>query len=89
VRCPRCGAPGAPVELAGRGHVVASTWVTASLGLDDFGADGYGVAWIDLDDGPRVQALVAGAAPDPDVHGTVDIVEVGALAAPVFIPEPS
>lgn len=87
-RCPQCGAPSGEVTaVEGGGRVVASTWVAASLGLDGFGADGYAVAWVDLDAGPRVQTLVADEAPSPDVRGTVDVAELSSVVVPVFVPE--
>jgi hypothetical protein len=59
------------------------------FGLEGFGADGYGVAWVDLDDGPRVQVLVADVAPEPDARGTVELSELNAVPLPVFVPEGS
>jgi len=66
---------------------VASTWVPAPFGLEGFASDGYGVAWVDLDDGPRVQVLVADAAPARDATGTVDVVILEGVELPVFAPE--
>jgi len=94
-RCAACGAatPDA-VGIAGRGRVVASTWVPGAFGIDGFGidgfgADGFGVAWVDLEDGPRVQVLVADAAPGPDAPGTVEVRVLEGVALPVFSPEPA
>ena len=88
--CARCGAesPGSDPS-DGRGRVVASTWVPGAFGLEGFGPDGFGVAWVDLDDGPRVQVLVAGGPPGPDARGTVDLVVVEGVDLPVFAPEAS
>jgi hypothetical protein len=64
-----------------------ATWVPARFGLDGFGGDGYAVAWVDLDAGPRVQVLVEGSAPDPESRGTVEVVPVEPVELPVFRPE--
>lgn len=101
-RCPTCGAMAFPARdrcaacgtetpdstsLDGAGRVVASTWVPSAFGLEGFGADGFGVVWVDLDDGPRVQALVADGAPAPDVVGRVDLVVLEGVDLPVFAAE--
>ena len=79
--------PAELAELDGRGRVVASTWVPTPFGIEGFGADGYGVSWVDLEGGPRVQALVADVAPLRDATGTVDVVILDGVALPVFAPE--
>ena len=68
----------------GAGRVVAATFVHSAFGLEGFGGDGYGVAWIDLDDGPRVQVLVADTAPEADARGAVDIIVLEDVTIPVF-----
>jgi hypothetical protein len=68
---------------------VAATWVPASFDVDGFGDDGYAVAWVDLDAGPRVQVFVADAAPEPDVRGSVGLLELNGIALPVFRADPS
>ena len=68
----------------GAGQVVAATWVPSPFGLEGFGGDGYGVAWVDLDDGPRVQALVADTAPPADARGSVHVVVLEGVTIPVF-----
>jgi uncharacterized OB-fold protein len=89
-QCARCGAASPDVVSAsGRGRVVASTWVPAAFGIEGFGADGFGVAWVDLDGGPRVQVLVGEQAPDPDTTGTVDVRVLEGIDLPVFVPEGS
>jgi hypothetical protein len=55
--------------------------------MEGFGGDGYGVAWVDLDAGPRVQALVADAAPPRDARGAVEVVILDGVELPVFAPE--
>ena len=75
------------MELGGRGRVAAATWVPGRFGLEGFGADGYSVAWVELDDGPRVQALVADAAPARDTRGVVDVVILDGVEVPVFVAE--
>jgi hypothetical protein len=64
--------------------VVAAPSVPAAFGLEGFGGNGFGVAWIDLDDGPRVQVLVADAAPPADARGAVDILVLEDVTIPVF-----
>ena len=73
--------------MDGAGRLVMATWVPGRFGLEGFGGDGYGVAWVDLDAGPRVQVLVEGAAPDPYTRGTVEVVTVEPVELPVFRPE--
>jgi uncharacterized OB-fold protein len=87
-RCARCGAAATEIaELEGHGRVIASTWVPAPFGLEGFAPDGYGVAWVDLDDGPRVQVLVADAAPPRDAPGSVGVLTLEGVELPVFEPE--
>jgi uncharacterized OB-fold protein len=89
-QCARCSAPSPDTGSSdGRGRVVASTWVPTAFGIPGFGADGFGVAWVDLDDGPRVQVLVADGAPGPDTRGTVDLQVLEGVDLPVFAPEAS
>jgi hypothetical protein len=61
-----------------------ATWVPTRFGLDGIGGEGYAVAWVDLDAGPRVQVVAEGSAPDPDVRGTVEIVTLEGVEVPVF-----
>jgi hypothetical protein len=68
----------------GAGRVVAATFVPSPFGLEGFGGDGYGVAWVDLDDGPRVQVLVGDASPPADARGAVDVIELEGVPIPVF-----
>lgn len=70
--------------IGGRGRVVASTWVPGAFGIDGFGAGGFGVAWVDLEDGPRVQVLVADAAPAAGTPGAVDVRVLEGVDLPVF-----
>jgi uncharacterized OB-fold protein len=87
-RCLHCGtSPLDAADLDGGGRIVAATWVPSPFGKEGFGADGYGVAWVDLDAGPRVQVLVAEAAPARDSRGTVDVVTLDGVELPVFVPE--
>jgi uncharacterized OB-fold protein len=84
-RCAQCGSVGQEaVDHDGAGQVVAATFVPSAFGLEGFGSGGYGVAWIDLDDGPRVQALVAAAAPPAAARGGVDIIVLEEVTIPVF-----
>jgi len=84
-RCAQCGSVGQEaMDHDGAGRVVAATFVPAAFGLEGFGGSGYGVAWIDLDDGPRVQALVADAAPPADARGAVDVIVLEDVTIPVF-----
>jgi uncharacterized OB-fold protein len=83
-QCAKCGdASQETVTLEARGRVVASTWVPSRFGLDGFGAEGFGVAWVDLDGGPRVQVL-ADTAPAPDTRGTVDVAVLEGVDLPLF-----
>jgi len=83
--CPACGA-GELVEttLTGDARVFAATWIPSPFALEGFGADGFAVAWVDLDGGPRVQVLAEGHAPEPGVPGTVHTVVLEPYSLPVF-----
>jgi len=86
----RTGAPSLELSTVGLvtavalGVACAATFVPAAFGLEGFGGSGYGVVWIDLDDGPRVQALVADAAPPADARGAVDVIVLEDVTIPVF-----
>ena len=85
--CPACSSPADPTFVDGRGAVVAATRVDASFGIEGFGAGGYSAVWVDLEAGPRVQALVDGAAPEPGARGSVEELELSGTRVPVFRPE--
>lgn len=57
-RCPRCGGALEPETYAGRGVVWSTTVVHLAVG--DFRPP-YGLAYVDLDQGPRVLAHFGGA----------------------------
>lgn len=48
--------------------VWSATFIPSKSPIDDFGEEGYSVAWVDTDDG-RVQVLVDGARPEPGSSG--------------------
>jgi len=84
-RCAQCGSVGQEaVDHDGAGRVIAATFVPSAFGIEGFGGDGYGVAWVDLDGGPRVQALVADAAPPAGAHGAVDVLVLHDVTIPVL-----
>jgi hypothetical protein len=64
----------------------AATWISGPCPVEGFGNDdGYAVAWVQVDDGPRLQALVAGAnAPAPGTRGWVNRHLVGDESIDVF-----
>jgi hypothetical protein len=68
-----------------RATVWAATWVPSRSPIDGFGADGYAVAWIDLDEGERIQVLVDGPAPAPGAAGTVESRAFGDASVQVFV----
>lgn len=57
-RCPACGAAVAPAEFGPRGTVWSSTVVRIAVPGH---TPPYALAYVDLEDGPRVLAHVAGA----------------------------
>ncbi|WP_168703174.1 Zn-ribbon domain-containing OB-fold protein [Gordonia paraffinivorans] len=59
-RCPKCGGPLVPAEYAGTGVVWSTTTVHLAIGNHQ---PPYGLAYVDLDDGPRVLALIGGGEP--------------------------
>jgi hypothetical protein len=67
--------------------VWGSTWVLGRHPLSEDGVVGYAVAWIDLDEGERVQHLVmAEEAPLPGTLGAVTVEVMGGYEVPVFVP---
>lgn len=65
-QCPRCGGPTAPASFGPRGIVWSSTVVRVPI---PGRTPPYGMAYVDLEDGPRVLAHVAGE-PERLVVGT-------------------
>ena len=67
-------------------EIWASTWISSPCPVDGFGSEsGYSVAWVQVIDGPRLQALVAGdAAPPPGTPGRVQSHDVGDESIDVF-----
>ena len=88
--CPACGSQGLEATtIAGGARVYAATWIPGAFALEGFGGEGYAVAWVDLDQGPRIQVLVEGGAPAPDTPGTVDAIALEPYSIPVFRPAAS
>ena len=69
-------------------EVWASTWVLGAPPVEGLGTDeGYGLAFVRLEDGSTLQALVEGAgAPEPGAPGRVRAVAVGDEEIDVFTP---
>lgn len=61
-RCPACGSEVAPARFGPRGTVWSSTVVRIAVPGH---TPPYALAYVDLDDGPRVLAHVAGDEPAP------------------------
>jgi hypothetical protein len=65
--------------------VWAGTWVSAPSPIDETAAQGYCVAWVDTDDGERIQAFSASAAvPEIGAPGVLDV--DADSGAPIFRP---
>lgn len=64
--------------------VWAATWVPSASPIEGFGADGYGVCWVDLTGGERVQVLASGDAPAPGTAGALVTRTFGDVAVEVF-----
>jgi hypothetical protein len=64
----------------------AATWISGPCPVEGFGNDsGYAVAWVQVDGGARLQALVSGAdAPAPGTRGWVKSHDVGDESIDVF-----
>ena len=67
-------------------EIWASTWISSPCPVDGFGSEsGYSVAWVQVTDGPRLQALVAGnEALAPGTPGRVRSHDVGDESIDVF-----
>ena len=68
VRCPQCAGAVVETEFGPAGTVWASTVVRVPV---PGRTPPYALAYVDLDDGPRVLAHVAGATEPPPVGGRV------------------
>jgi hypothetical protein len=76
-RCPRCGGETTPAAFGPRGTIWATT--TIHVGRGDR-AEPYALAYVDLDDGPRVLAHVRdGVAHPPAVADRVRLSGTTAL----------
>lgn len=49
--------------------VWSATFIPSKSPFSDYGTEGYSVAWVDTDDGGRLQVLVDGARPAPGTVG--------------------
>jgi crotonobetainyl-CoA:carnitine CoA-transferase CaiB-like acyl-CoA transferase len=81
---------GVMAPAVARGVVWAATWVPVTSPVPGLGArsDGYTVAWVDVDDGRRVQLFVDAEAPsDPGVRGTLRRSVIDGHEVDVFRPD--
>lgn len=79
VRCPRTGGRVEPTNLATEGEIWAWTFVHVPWPGDEMPNgidDGYGVALVDLDDGPRIPGVIVGEGTAWECGARVRLVEL-------------